>query len=168
MIEAISAALERTPSDATKAMLEVGALSATWQASIENMPHNVHVLVADAHGEVEGLAVMVPAKPIILDSDDPSGLDAETGEPRVAFEITNFDVPSRFTSQQHEPRMLAALTDLAKQSGATEIHQWVIAGYDKQTQFLTNAGFAPRPVRRVTTIDGTEVAEHVWWALLDD
>lgn len=168
MIEAISAALEGSPSAATKAMFEVGALTSTWQASINNVPQNVHVLVADANREVQGLAVMVPAEPIILDGDAPTGLDAETGEPRIAFEITNFDVPARFAAQQHEPRMLAALTDLAKQAGATEIHQWVIAGYDKQTQFLSNAGFAPRPIRRVTTIDGNEVAEHVWWALLDD
>ena len=168
MAEALSAALERDLSHETRASLDGSQLASTWMMTIGNMPsEDHHVLVADSGGTVQGFAAVVPAEPIILDGDDPAGLDADTGEPRVAFEITNFDVPQRFADAEHEARLLAAITDIIKDSGGTELHMWVIAGNDAQTQFLNGAGFAPRPVRRVAEVDGGEVAEHLWWTLLD-
>lgn len=168
MAEALSAALERDLSHETRASLDGSQLASTWMMTIGNMPsEDHHVLVADSGGTVQGFAAVVPAEPIILDGDDPAGLDADTGEPRVAFEITNFDVPQRFADAEHEARLLAAITDIIKDSGGTELHMWVIAGNDAQTQFLNSAGFAPRPVRRVAEVDGGEVAEHLWWTLLN-
>lgn len=169
MAEALSAGLERPISDSARAMLDVGQLASTWMMTIGNLPSpDCHVLVADANGEVEGFAVMAPAHPHIGPDDDENGLDRVTSQQRVAFEIHNFDVPSRYSAQEHEPRLLAAITDIARESGATEVHIWVIAGHDKQTQFLHNSGFAPRPVRRVTEIDGGEIMEYLWWAVLED
>ncbi|WP_216381435.1 hypothetical protein [Arcanobacterium phocae] len=167
MFEAISAGLERTPGVGVRMMLDVGSLASVWTNTLSRpaIP-GYHVLVADANEKVEGLAVLAPADPVILNDDDPDGRDVETGEQRIAFEIQAFDVPSRFATQQHEPRMLAALTDIAKNAGATEIHIWVIAGHDKMTNLLTQTGFRARPLRRVAQIDGGEVAEFLWWALL--
>ncbi|QJC21585.1 hypothetical protein [Arcanobacterium buesumense] len=167
MFEAISAGLGRTASGEVRMMLDVGSLASTWTDTLSRpaIP-GYHVLVADANETVEGFAVLAPADPIILDDDDPDGLDSETGKKRISREIQAFDVPSRFATQQHEPRMLAALTDIAKDAGATEIHIWVIAGHDKMTNLLSQSGFQARPLRRVAQIDGSEVAEFLWWALL--
>lgn len=169
MAEALAAGLARPLSDSARAMLDVGQLASTWMMTIGNLPSpDCHVLVADANGEVEGFAVMAPARAHVIDDDADDGTDPVTGETRVAFEVHNFDVPSRYASHEHEPRLLAAITDIARESGATEVHMWVIAGHDKQTQFLHNSGFAPRPLRRVTEIDGGEIMEYLWWAVLDD
>lgn len=167
LLEAIGAGLGRMPGASARMALDVGLLTSVWQDTLVRpaiLGH--HVLVADADGRVEGLVVLAPADPVVMDDDDPAGLDAESGQPRIAFEIQAFDVPSRFASQQHEPRMLAAVTDIAKDAGATEIHMWVIAGHDKMTNLLSQCGFRARPLRRVAQIDGGEVAEFLWWALL--
>ncbi|WP_126415825.1 GNAT family N-acetyltransferase [Trueperella bialowiezensis] len=167
MFEAISAGMDRRASDAVRAQLEVGSLATTWQATIENLPSpDHHVLVATDDGAVEGFAAVAPAAPMILDGDDADGLDAETGEPRVAYEITNFHVPMAHSGKGHEARLLAAITDTV--TDATEIHTWVIAGYDQLTHLLSGSGFAPRPIRRVADVDGAEIAEHLWWTTLTD
>ncbi|USR79992.1 hypothetical protein [Arcanobacterium pinnipediorum] len=167
MLEAISAGMGTSPGLATRMMLDVGALASVWTDTLSRPAiAGYHVLVADANETVEGLAVLAPADPVILEGDDPHGFDEETGRKRLAFEIQAFDVPSRLATQQHEPRMLAALTDIAKDAGATEIHIWVIAGHDKMTNLLTQTGFRARPLRRVANVDGGEVAEFLWWALL--
>lgn len=165
MFEAISAGLDRRASDVVRSQLEVGSLASTWMMTIGNLPSDKHhVLVAVTGNEVQGFAAVAPSAPAILDGDDEDGLDAETGEPRIAYEITNFHVPMKNAGQGHEARLLAAITDILVD--ATEIHMWVIAGYDQQTHFLNGSGFAPRPIRRVAEIDGGEVAEHLWWTTL--
>lgn len=166
MLESISAGLERRASEAVGAQLEVGSLAATWMTTIASLPSDRHhVLVALADGVVEGFAAVAPADPIILKDDDASGLDSETGQPRVAYEITNFHVPLRFSRAGHDARLLAAITDLCED--ATELHIWAIAGYDQLTHFLDASGFAPRPLRRHAEVDGGEIREHLWWTTLE-
>lgn len=167
MIEAISAGLDRRASDVVRSQLEVGTLASTWMMTIGNLPtEQHHVLVAVNGDEVQGFAAVAPVAPAILKGDDEEGLDSETGQPRVAYEITNFHVPIKHNGEGHEARLLAAITDIL--TDATEIHMWVIAGYDQQTHFLDASGFAPRPIRRIAEIDGGEVAEHLWWTTLTD
>ncbi|MEW6885655.1 hypothetical protein [Trueperella pyogenes] len=166
MLEAISAGLERRASAAVGMQLEVGSLAATWMNTLERLPSpHHHVLVAVAGTEVAGFAAAAPAAPIVLEGDDEYGLDAETGLPRVAYEMTNFHVPLRFSRGGHEARLLAAMTDLLTE--ATEIHTWAIAGYDQLTHFLNASGFAPRPLRRHADVDGGQIREHLWWTTLN-
>lgn len=167
MMEAISAGLDRRASDSVRAQLEVGTLASTWMMTIGNMPSTNHqILVAINDDEVRGFAAVAPSAPAILDGDDQGGLDSETGQPRVAYEITNLHVPLKFAGEGHEARLLAAITDTVED--ATELHMWVIAGYDQLTHFLNASGFAPRPIRRVAKVDDGEVAEHLWWTTLTD
>lgn len=156
-------------SDTARSQLGADSFAGSWFMTIGNLPSEEHhVLVALEGEEVQGFAALVPADPVILDDDDPAGIDPDTGRERVAFELTNLDVPERFRDREHEARLLAAATDIAHEHGATEIHMWVIAGNDSQTQFLGGAGFGPRPIRRVAEVDGSEIAEHLWWTLLTE
>lgn len=141
-------------------------LAQQWERTIVNLPGaNYWVLVAVADEDIQGFAAVIPAEPVILEGDDATGLD-DDGEPRIAFEITNLDVPAQFADSGHAARLLAAATDLASEAGGREVHMWVIAGNDSQTQLLGGAGFAPRPVRRVAEVGGAKIAEHLWWALI--
>ena len=166
MLEAISAGLEHRASTVVGAQLEVGSLAAAWRATIENLPsERHHVLVAVAGDVVEGFAAVAPSPAVILTGDDESGLDAATGQPRVAYEITSFCVPLRVGSAGHDARLLAAITDIC--ADATELHTWAIAGHDQFTHLLDASGFAPRPLRRHAEVDGEEIREHLWWTTLD-
>ncbi|WFN89725.1 hypothetical protein P8A24_05825 [Arcanobacterium wilhelmae] len=144
-------------------------LAQSWSQTLENLPSLEHfVVVAIENQQVEGFAAMAPAEPIILDGDPDGGLDPETGAARVAFEITNFEVDPRFASHEHDARLMAALTDIARGEGATELHIWAIAGNDAVTSILSRTGFAPRPFRRVAQIAGANIAEHLWWVTLGE
>ncbi|MCM3907302.1 MULTISPECIES: hypothetical protein [Trueperella] len=166
MLEAISAGLDHRAGPMVGAQLEIGSLAAAWQATIEDLPSDRHhVLVAVAGDEVEGFAAVAPSPAVILKGDDESGRDAESGRPRVAYEITNFSVPLRMASAGHDARLLAAITDIC--TDATELHTWAIAGHDQFTHFLDASGFAPRPLRRHAEVDGEEIREHLWWTTLE-
>lgn len=168
LVEALSAGLEKELSEYSRAQLEVGGLTSTWMSLIANPPsEDCHVLVADENGEVAGVAAIAPADPSMTEDDDPNGLDPETGALRQAFEITNFDIPARYADNDHGARMLAAITDIAREAGATEVQMWAIAGHDQTTRLLDSCGFAPRPLRRVMELDGGEIMEYLWWTVLD-
>ncbi|MGV9182242.1 N-acetyltransferase family protein [Arcanobacterium canis] len=142
-------------------------LIAAWQSTLMHLPSAKHcVLVALSGQQVEGFAAMAPSDPYVLDGDQVDGYDPETGFPRVAFEITNFEVDPRFRSAGHEARLMAALTDIAREGGATELHIWAIAGNDAVTSVLSQTGFVPRPLRRSAEISGTQITEHLWWVTL--
>ncbi|MDO5025543.1 MAG: hypothetical protein Q4E03_03375 [Trueperella sp.] len=166
-VQTLPAAIQSGTDQPLELAFSAAELAAQWEHTIANLPGpNFWVLVAVAGEVVQGFAAVMPAEPVILEGDDATGLD-DDGIPRVAFEITNLDVPAQFATAGHAERLLAAATDLANEAGGREVHMWVIAGNDPQTQLLGGAGFAPRPVRRVAEINGAEIAEHLWWALIE-
>ena len=130
--------------------LDVPSMEETWHAALENPPSAKHrMFTACAGPVVVGFAAIAPAP------DEPT-----TGEV-VALEVS----PAR-RGDGHGSRLLAACSDVLRQSNAASIRFWVITGDDDRARFLASAGLAPSGLVRTVDVLGTQISEEAWSAAL--
>ncbi len=150
--------------NATRTQLNAENFAQTWQNTINTLPSpNHHVLVAINAAEICGFSALIPCEPLDFSQLNPT---QEVSENRTAYEITNFDFSSEFIGQDHEARMLAAITDIVRDANGNEIYIWVFAGDELRARILNEVGFAPCGARRNFIIDEHEVTQHLWWTTL--
>lgn len=129
-----------------------------WGAAIAEPPSAKHrVLVALEDLRVVGFAALAPTEELIPDADGDEGPPAEI----VALEVAMED-----RRQGHASRLLAACADILRQTGASGVQMWCVAGDEPRERFLVAAGFAPRGVRRTYEIGTGTITENAWYAAL--
>lgn len=152
LAEKIVKATEVPLKPSTKALLDVATFTQTWTETIQSLTPDQHVLLAVGNEKIHGFLS------IARTSDD-------TENPK--FEITNFEVDSRFAGMGHETRMLAAITDILQiNSPQAELYLWVFQTDDVLPRLLNEVGFAPAGVQREFEIDNQPVIQHLWWTTL--
>ncbi|XCB30365.1 hypothetical protein RQN30_02810 [Arcanobacterium hippocoleae] len=161
MHETVVAAIEAPLSKESRTLFDSARFAESWQETLTApLSAEHHVLLAIHDGKILGLAAAAPTQPFDFPAAHPAA--AELPENRRAFEISNFDVDSRHYGENHEARMLAAITDIVGESG-TELYIWVFPSSEKLIQFLSESGFAPLGFQRELQIDGRSVYQHLWW-----
>ncbi|WP_420113786.1 GNAT family N-acetyltransferase [Pseudactinotalea sp.] len=130
--------------------LDVPSIEATWRSALVSPPTAKHRLFTACAGPVVvGFAALAPAPE-----------EEGTGE-IVALEVT----PAR-RSDGHGSRLLAACADVLRQTNASAVRTWVVAGDDARAGFLESAGLAPTGLVRTIDVLGTEIREEAWRAAL--
>lgn len=128
------------------AAVETSRIEAGWRAALDHATAPARVLVAIADGRVVGLTAIAPA------TDD--DLDADT-----AGEMGPLLVLPDARRQGHGSRLLAAATDLLRESGRAHVVLWCPAADALLRQFLERAGWALDGARRTLDADGAGVDE---------
>lgn len=130
--------------------LDVPTIETSWRSALAQPPSAKHrMFTACAGPAVVGFAALAPV------AEEPA-----TGE-IVALEVS----PAR-RGDGHGSRLLAACADVLRQSSATAVRAWVVAGDETRAGFLRSAGLAPSGLVRTIDVLGTEVTEEAWTAAL--
>jgi GNAT superfamily N-acetyltransferase len=138
---------------------EAGAAD-SWRAAVLAPPTPGHgVLVALDGEEVVGFAAYGPAE---VSPDEPPSPDGP------ATEVAPLLVEPRWGRRGHGSRLLAAVSDLARATGAGRLVSWLPESDRVSSQFLESAGWDRDGWARTLDTGGEPLREVRWHTLLDD
>ena len=136
------------------------AATATWQAAVTAPPTPGHgVLVAVERDEVVGFAAYGPADLSAGEAPDPAG---------PTTEIATLLVEPRWGRRGHGSRLLAAVADLARATGAARLQAWLPEPDRVSARFFESAGWAPQGWARTLDTGGEPLREVRWHTMLTD
>jgi GNAT superfamily N-acetyltransferase len=136
------------------------AATEAWRAAITSPPTPAHgVLVALERTEVVGFAAYGPAELAAGEQPDPAG---------PTTEIATLLVEPRWGRRGHGSRLLAAVVDLTRATGAARLSAWLPEADEVSAGFYASAGWAPQGWVRTLETGGAPLREVRWHALLDD
>ncbi|MGY1705014.1 GNAT family N-acetyltransferase [Geodermatophilus sp. SYSU D00697] len=146
------------PADVLDAWDEEAA-TAAWRAAVVAPPTPAHgVLVAVEHETVVGFAAYGP----------PEAADVDGAAVGPTTEVATLLVEPRWGRRGHGSRLLAAVADLARASGAVRLQTWLAEQDRVSADFFESAGWAPDGWVRTLDTGGAPLRERRWHALLDE
>jgi GNAT superfamily N-acetyltransferase len=135
------------------------AATEAWHAATTSPPTPGHgVLVAVERGTVVGFAAFGPAELAQGERPDPDG---------PTTEIATLLVEPRWGRRGHGSRLLAAVADLARASGAGRLQVWLPEADEASARFFESAGWARQGWVRTLDTGATPLREVRWHAVLD-
>jgi len=138
---------------------EDGAIR-SWRAAIAEPPTPGHgVLVALEGDQVVGFAAYGPAELAPGEPTDPAG---------PTTEIATLLVEPRWGRRGHGSRLLAAVADLARATGAARLQVWLPESDGVSAGFYESAGWAEQGWQRTLDTGSTPLREVRWHTMLDD
>ncbi len=145
--------------DAVLDSWDAAAATESWRSAIGTPPTPAHgVLVAIDDGRVVGFAAHGPAE---LGPDDRPHPSGPTSELAVLL------VEPRWGRRGHGSRLLAAVADVARSTGAVRLQSWVADSDAVTARFLESAGWDRDGWVRTLDAAGTPLREVRWHALLE-
>jgi len=136
------------------------ASTAVWHAAITAPPTPGHgVLVAVERDTVVGFAAYGPAELTGDEEPHPAG---------PTTEVSTLLVEPRWGRRGHGSRLLAAVADLARETGTARLQVWLLEPDTVSAGFFESAGWAPDGWARTLDTGGTPLREVRWHALIDD
>jgi GNAT superfamily N-acetyltransferase len=134
--------------------------TAAWHAAVSAPPTPGHgVLVALEGQTVVGFAAYGPAELTAAELPDPAG---------PSTEVSTLLVEPRWGRRGHGSRLLAAVADLARNTGAARLQTWLLEPDAVSAGFLESAGWALDGWARTLDTGGAPLREVRWHALIDD
>ena len=135
------------------------AATASWSAAISAPPTPAHgVVVAVDDGRVVGFAAFGPAE---------LAPDERPHEAGPSTELALLLVEPRWGRRGHGSRLLAAVADLARATGAARLRSWVAEPDTVTAGFLESAGWDRDGWVRTLDAGGTPLREAGWHTLLE-
>lgn len=130
-----------------------------WRAAVTSPLTPAHgVVVAVERQGVVGFAAFGPAELADGEQPDPDG---------PTTEILTLLVEPRWGRRGHGSRLLAAVTDLARGTGAGRLEAWLPEQDDVSAGFFESAGWAPQGWVRTLDTGAAPLREVRWHTLLD-
>jgi GNAT superfamily N-acetyltransferase len=134
------------------------AAEQSWRTAVTAPPTPGHgVLVALERDQVVGFAAYGPAELTEGELPDPAG---------PTTEIATLLVEPRWGRRGHGSRLLAAVADLARASGAARLQAWLPEPDRVSAGFFESAGWAPQGWVRTLDTGGEPLREVRWHAML--
>jgi GNAT superfamily N-acetyltransferase len=135
------------------------AAADAWHAAVVSPPTPAHgVLVAVERQGVVGFAAFGPAE---LSQGEPPEPEGPTTE------ILTLLVEPRWGRRGHGSRLLAAVADLARATGARRLQVWLPEQDGVSAGFFESAGWAPQGWARTLDTGAVPLREVRWHTVLD-
>ena len=136
------------------------AATEAWRAAVATPPTPGHgVLVALERDGVVGFAAFGPAELTAGERPDPAG---------PTTEIATLLVEPRWGRRGHGSRLLAAVADLARATGAARLQVWLPEEDQASARFFESAGWARQGWARTLDTGAEPLREVRWHAVLDE
>jgi GNAT superfamily N-acetyltransferase len=136
------------------------AATEAWRTAIATPPTPAHgVLVAIERNTVVGFAAYGPAELADGEQPDPAGPTSE---------VATLLVEPRWGRRGHGSRLLAAVVDLTRATGAARLTAWLPEADEVSAGFYESAGWAREGWVRTLETGGDPLREVRWHALLDE
>lgn len=130
-----------------------------WHAAVVSPPTPAHgVLVAMERQDVVGFAAFGPAELVDDEAPDADGPTAE---------IVTLLVEPRWGRRGHGSRLLAAVVDLTRATGARRLQTWLAEDDRASATFFESAGWAPQGWARTLDTGAAPLREVRWHTVLD-
>ncbi len=137
-----------------------GAAAENWRAAFTEPPTPGHgVLVALERTTVVGFTAYAPPEVAPDDAPLPDG---------PTTEILSLLVEPRWGRRGHGSRLLAAVADLARATGAARLQMWVPESDGVTARFLESAGWERDGWARTLDTGAAPLRELRWHTLLDE
>lgn len=134
--------------------------TSAWHAAVTSPPTPGHgVLVALERQTVVGFAAYGPAELTEGEQPHPGG---------PSTELTTLLVEPRWGRRGHGSRLLSAVADLARGSGAARLQTWLLEPDSVSAGFFESAGWEPDGWARTLDTGAAPLRELRWHALIDD
>lgn len=134
------------------------AAADSWRAAVTSPPTPGHrVLVALERTTVVGFVAYGPAE---LSEEEPASPDGPTNE------VLALLVEPRWGRRGHGSRLLAAVADISRDTGAARLQMWVPEADRVTTRFLESAGWERDGWARTLDTGGTPLREIRWQTLV--
>jgi GNAT superfamily N-acetyltransferase len=139
---------------------DADAATASWRSAIAAPPTPGHgVVVALERNTVVGFAAFGPAELTAGERPYPAGPTAE---------LSTLLVEPRWGRRGHGSRLLAAVADLARATGAARLQVWLPEADRVSARFYESAGWAQQGWARTLDTGGEPLREVRWHTMLDD
>jgi GNAT superfamily N-acetyltransferase len=136
------------------------AAAEAWRTAVASPPTPGHgVVVAVERDEVVGFAAFGPAELADGEAPDPAG---------PTTEVATLLVEPRWGRRGHGSRLLAAVADLARASGAGRLQVWLPEEDRVSAGFFESAGWGRTGWVRTLDTGGPPLREVRWHTVLDD
>ena len=136
------------------------ASTAVWHAAITSPPTPGHgVLVAVERDAIVGFAAYGPAELVDDEQSHPAG---------PTTELSTLLVEPRWGRRGHGSRLLAAVADLARETGTARLQVWLLEPDAVSAGFFESAGWGPDGWARTLDTGASPLREVRWHALIDD
>ena len=136
------------------------AAAEAWRAAVTSPPTPGHgVVVAVEQEAVVGFAAFGPAEQASGERPDPTGPTTEIG---------TLLVEPRWGRRGHGSRLLAAVADLARATGAVQLQIWLPEEDAVSARFFESAGWGRAGWVRTLDTGGPPLREVRWHTVLDD
>ena len=136
------------------------AATESWRAAVTTPPTPGHgVLVAVEGDEVVGFAAYGPAELAPGEASDPAG---------PTTEIATLLVEPRWGRRGHGSRLLAAVADLARTTGAARLQVWLLEPDQVSARFYESAGWAQQGWARTLDTGAEPLREIRWHTVIAD
>ena len=134
--------------------------TASWHAAVTTPPTPGHgVLVALEGQSLVGFAAYGPAE--LSPDEQPDAAGPTT-------EISTLLVEPRWGRRGHGSRLLAAVADLARDTGTARLQTWLLEPDTVSAGFFESAGWGPDGWARTLDTGATPLREVRWHALIGD
>jgi GNAT superfamily N-acetyltransferase len=135
------------------------AAAESWRAAIASPPTPGHaVVVAVERDDVVGFAAFGPAELSPGETEDPAG---------PTTEIATLLVEPRWGRRGHGSRLLAAVADLARTTGAARLQIWLAEEDEASARFFESAGWDRQGWVRTLDTGADPLREVRWHTLLE-
>lgn len=143
----------------TLALINSGEITKAWTQSLLSPPSPKHHLLSAVNkGQVVGMAAIAPA-PTMLAKPKQSplaqrGADSEI----VALEVSDWE-----KNLDDASRLLHAVADMLRLSGASRVQIWLAAGGKEKIRFFSESGFSPAGLRQGLQVGQESMVQHLWF-----
>jgi GNAT superfamily N-acetyltransferase len=139
---------------------DADAVTTTWRAAVTGPPTPAHgVLVALERDTVVGFAAYGPPELPAGETPHPAG---------PTTEVAALLVEPRWGRRGHGSRLLAAVADLARGTGAARLQTWLLEEDRVSADFYESAGWARDGWVRTLDTGSAPLREVRWHALLEE
>ena len=139
---------------------DAAAVTTTWRAAVTSPPTPAHgVLVALERDTVVGFAAYGPPELGAGEAPHPAG---------PTTEVAALLVEPRWGRRGHGSRLLAAVADLARGTGAARLQAWLLEDDRVSADFYESAGWARDGWARTLDTGSAPLREVRWHALFEE
>ena len=143
----------------TLALIDAQQITRAWQQAFFNPPSpKHHLLSAINQGQVVGMAAIAPAPRMLVQPKQSPLAEKSADAEIVALEVADWEKYLADAS-----RLVNAVGDMLRLSGASRVQIWLAAGATEKIRFFSECGFAPAGLRQGLKVGHESMVQHLWF-----
>ncbi len=143
----------------TLALIDPQQIARAWEQALFNPPSpKHHLLSAVSEGQVVGMAAIAPAPKMLVQPKQSPLAEKSADAEIVVLEVADWEKQLADAS-----RLVNAVADMLRMSGATRVQIWLAAQAQEKIRFFSESGFVPAGLRQGLQVGHQSMVQHLWF-----